>query len=348
MAFISQDNTTKGANSGQGGFTRTIAQDIDLIKRNGLTKVIISPIVDNKYVQGVNGTGTSNSSSNDNTTIEAWINGDIDISGSSGWESAWQEAGAASITRTFSSAYSTLSSRRTPTISLQFRQQTVKSWTGSSPLSLCFDMYFVATSADHDVRQDLARMLNLVYPVASDTDNYIVLAPLGHNAAMAENKNAGLSSIKIGDWFNSDPYFLCDRVSGAVSVKPTKSRYPLYCKVRTEFSPSQIVTIKEIRKWLGQEAGTPVTNLSISDIGGMITSEAYDLGMSALGQTGKWLMGEGNAVTSPDSPLVGSGQVSGQPLNNIGNSGIGGASLMNLSPEQSAINTVLSGRGLSI
>lgn len=295
---VKAPSTMYGSNYGTqtGANPESIARDIDLIKSNKFTKIIITPTL---------GSDVTGADAN-NTAIECWGEADVSIGGSSQWNSAFEDALAAGITRDVSGLVNRFGGDSVPTFTVQTRQQTVKSWSGSSPLMISMDLYFVATDAAHDVRMDAVRALNMIYPIQSSKDATLIFAPLGHKATLASKGGQGLMSIKIGQWFESSAYFLCEMVDNAFAMKPTQTGNPLYVKMRLHFTTSELITIKEIRQWLKQETGTPTINLGYSELGSRGAQQLGDVLYSAVNWTK-------NQIFPGSTPQVGSSSPSPLP-----------------------------------
>lgn len=283
--------TNAGTSVGLGN-AASIQYDIDLIKRNELTKIVIQP-------SGTEAVGLSDGSS----IIEGWADtNSIRIGGSSTWSSAYEDALLAGASKYATDLYGrfsgALGGKPSPVYAVQFAEQTLKSWSGSGEFSLGFDLFFIASEASHDVRQDAARLLNLVYPIRSSAqgNSAVIVAPLGHDL-----RGNGLSSIRIGQWFDAPPFFVCSQVSNTFSLKTTKATFPLYCKVQVEFVAAQIVTIADVRDWLMQAAGTPVINLNapqdILDKARDALNSGLDLGNSLWNKLGNMLTPSAEAAS---------------------------------------------------
>lgn len=126
-------------------------------------------------------------------------------------------------------------------------RNTTASWISSAKPSFSLALLFVATDPSHDVRDNVAKLLECVYPVAGN--GFTVKPPLGYTGLDSGGNSAeGTISLEIGKWFRAMKLVM-KSCNFEFSKAVIGSGVPLYAHGTVELEAYRQVTAKDMNNW---------------------------------------------------------------------------------------------------
>ena len=124
------------------------------------------------------------------------------------------------------------------------RKETRQAWVGAEKPTFSLQLMFVATKADDDIREEVFKVLEGVYP--EEGTGGIISAPWGYG--FGTGGKSGKFTISIGKWFSAPNQILND-ASFELSKETTKKGWPLYATGTINFFPYRLIYAKELKKY---------------------------------------------------------------------------------------------------
>ena len=124
-------------------------------------------------------------------------------------------------------------------IQLKSLSQTIASWQGTEKPSFSVSMMIPALKKGDNILNSTVKLLQAIYPTGTD----LLRAPNGYAPSRSSAK--GVSSIKIGSWFNAQNQII-ESVSEVFSMQEVENGSPLYSNVVVGFSPWRSLNADDI------------------------------------------------------------------------------------------------------
>ena len=124
---------------------------------------------------------------------------------------------------------------------------TIKAYVSTTGPTFTLPLFFVALKEDDDIRQNVLKITDLVYP--RSVGNTLLTPPGGYLGPVGATRDEppGLISIRIGRWFDAIRLFLISDASVTFSKEVIPSGNPLYAKMSVTFTPWKSLSANEWR-----------------------------------------------------------------------------------------------------
>lgn len=205
--------------------------DLDDLKNNANARVLVA-IPGTRGVRGI-------------------IQGNLQISGSNEFQSAFEASGLGDASRKLQIASALLGDLKPDIIpsTLLTLQGSVYTWSGSGRPTFTVPMTFLAVRETDDVRRQVADLYRTVFPTTREVgEGKFLEPPLGYNP-IPSLTTTGTIAVSIGNWFTATQQVMRN-VDFTFSKEVIASGSPLYATGSIAFEPFRAIQLNDMKGYL--------------------------------------------------------------------------------------------------